>query len=233
MNDQSPQPGSAPPAAVSLRIGDTAPDFMARTTRGVLTLSSLRGQWVLLFSHPADFTPVCTSEFLALARAEPEFRAMGCALVGLSVDSLPAHLAWVEAIRTQFGVSVPFPIVEDPSLVIAQAYGMLDAAARNSATVRGTYFIDPQGIVRVVTWYPMTVGRSVDEMKRTLAALQRVSKGDVLTPEGWEPGGAVVLPAGQTQEEIEALGPQWFMKTQADTATVTPPAGSAARGKTA
>ncbi|GBR37520.1 peroxiredoxin [Acetobacter peroxydans] len=157
---------------------------------------------------------------------------MGCALVGLSVDSLPAHLAWVEAIRTQFGVTVPFPIVEDPSLVIAKAYGMLDPEARNSATVRATYFIDPQGIVRVVTWYPMTVGRSVEEMKRTLAALQRVSKGDVLTPEGWGPGDAVVLPAGQTQEEIEALGPQWFMKTQADR-VAGPRAGAKVREPTA
>lgn len=217
MNDHIADACPLVPLASSLKIGDEAPDFTARTTQGEFTLSSLRGRWVILFSHPADFTPVCTSEFIAMARAVPQFDAMDCALVGLSVDSLPAHLAWLEAIRARFGVTIPFPVIEDPSLAIARAYGMLDVDARNSATVRAAYFIDPRGIVRVITWYPATVGRSVAEMLRVLRALQRVERGDVMTPEGWTPGADVVLPAGQTYDEVAATGPDWFMNMQPDT----------------
>lgn len=203
----------APPP---LKIGDMAPDFVARTTQGELTLSNLRGHWVLLFSHPADFTPVCTSEFIAFAKAESQFRAMNCALVGLSIDSLPSHLAWVDAIRAQFGVVIPFPVLEDPSMVISRAYGMLDSTAQSSATVRAFYAIDPEGIVRAITWYPMTVGRSVSELLRLLAALQRVAEGDVLTPEGWTPGDDVISPAPQTQDAVANAGPAWFMAFQRD-----------------
>ncbi|MBO1324989.1 peroxiredoxin [Acetobacter sp. TBRC 12305] len=206
------------PVPASLKIGDAAPDFVARTTRGPLTLSALRGQWVLLFSHPADFTPVCTSEFIAFAKAAPAFAAMGCALVGLSVDSLPAHLAWVDAIRQRFGVTIPFPIVEDPSLAIARAYGMLDMTARGSATVRAAYVIDPQGLIQAIVWYPMTVGRSVAELLRLLGALQRVEKGDALAPEGWQPGAPVAVPACQMQDAVTAAGPDWFMTLQPDAA---------------
>lgn len=177
MNDRIADACPLVPLSSSLKIGDAAPDFTARTTQGDFTLSSLRGRWVILFSHPADFTPVCTSEFIAMARAVPQFEAMDCALVGLSVDSLPAHLAWLEAIRMRFGVTVSFPVIEDPSLAIARAYGMLDLDARNSATVRAAYFIDPNGIVRVITWYPATVGRSVAEMLRVLRACNGLSGG--------------------------------------------------------
>ncbi|MFT8420473.1 MAG: peroxiredoxin [Gluconacetobacter sp.] len=198
------------------KIGDEAPDFIARTTHGRLRLSDLRGHWVLLFSHPADFTPVCTSEFLAFATAFDQFQALDCALVGLSVDSLPAHLAWIEAIRAQFGVTIPFPIIEDPSMAIARAYGMLDLTADSSATVRTVHVIDPDGIIRAITWYPMSVGRSVAEMLRLLAALQKVSTEDVLTPEGWQPGHDTVLPAVQTQQDAAEAGPAWFMRTRPD-----------------
>lgn len=198
------------------KIGDEAPDFIARTTHGRLRLSDLRGHWVLLFSHPADFTPVCTSEFLAFATAFDQFQALDCALVGLSVDSLPAHLAWIEAIRAQFGVTIPFPIIEDPSMAIARAYGMLDLTAESSATVRTVHVIDPDGIIRAITWYPMSVGRSVAEMLRLLAALQKVSTEDVLTPEGWQPGHDTVLPAVQTQQDAAEAGPAWFMRTRPD-----------------
>ncbi|MCP1233472.1 peroxiredoxin [Acetobacter fabarum] len=217
MNDRIADACPLVPLSSSLKIGDAAPDFTARTTQGDFTLSSLRGRWVILFSHPADFTPVCTSEFIAMARAVPQFEAMDCALVGLSVDSLPAHLAWLEAIRVRFGVTVSFPVIEDPSLAIARAYGMLDLDARNSATVRAAYFIDPNGIVRVITWYPATVGRSVAEMLRVLRALQRVERGDVMPPEGWTPGADVVLPTGQTHEDVIAAGPDWFMNMSKDT----------------
>ncbi|MBB2177786.1 peroxiredoxin [Gluconacetobacter tumulicola] len=205
-------PGVAP------KIGDVAPDFSARTTQGRLRLSDLRGRWVLLFSHPADFTPVCTSEFLAFAAASDRFRAMNCALLGLSVDSLSAHLAWVEAIRAQFGVTIPFPIIEDPSMAIARAYGMLDETAESSATVRAVHAIDPEGVIRAVVWYPMSVGRSVAELLRLVTALQRVTADDVLTPEGWMPGDDTVLPAVQTQQDAAAAGPAWFMRMRPDDA---------------
>ncbi|WP_025813177.1 peroxiredoxin, partial [Komagataeibacter kakiaceti] len=162
-----------------LRIGDVAPDFQARTTKGEVRLSDFRGRWLVLFSHPADFTPVCTSEFIALARAADRFAALDCALLGLSVDSLYAHLAWLDAIQDRFGVEIPFPLVEDPSMAVARAYGMLDPTAQNSATVRATYVIDPAGTIRALLWYPMTVGRSVDELLRLVAALRRSDEGAV------------------------------------------------------
>lgn len=202
---------AAPP-----KIGNEAPDFIARTTHGRLRLSDLRGHWVLLFSHPADFTPVCTSEFLAFAAAFERFRALDCALIGLSVDSLPAHLAWIEAIRAQFGVTIPFPIIEDPSMAVARAYGMLDCTAESSATVRTVHAIDPQGVIRAITWYPMQVGRSVDELLRLVAALQKVTTEGVLTPADWRPGQDTVMPAVQTQQDVAAAGPAWFMRTRPD-----------------
>lgn len=206
---QHPCPLSHAPAL--LQIGDAAPDFVARTTQGELTLSALRGHWVVLFSHPADFTPVCTSEFIAFARAEPAFKALDCALVGLSVDSLPSHLAWVEAIRAQFGVTIPFPIIEDPSMVIARAYGMLDAAAESSVTVRAVYVIDPHGVVQAFTCYPPTVGRSVQELLRLVAALQTAAQEAVLLPEGWCPGEPTITPVLLTQQAVAQAGPAWFM----------------------
>ncbi|ETI65799.1 MAG: peroxiredoxin [Sphingobium sp.] len=180
-------------AAVALRMGDLAPDFEARTTKGPLRLSSLRGRWVVFFSHPADFTPVCTTEFVALAKAQPRFEALGCVLLGLSIDSLYSHMAWVRAIRELFGVAIDFPIVEDPSMAVGRAYGMLDEAARDSSGLRATYFIDPDGIIRAIIHYPMTVGRSVEEMLRLLAALQAAQGGDRLVPEGWQPGEPLLL----------------------------------------
>ncbi|WP_081500419.1 peroxiredoxin [Komagataeibacter europaeus] len=179
-------------------------------------LSDLLGRWVVLFSHPADFTPVCTSEFLALAAAFEQFQAMNCALLGLSVDSLPAHLAWVEAIRIQFGVIIPFPIIADPSMAIACAYGMLDVAAENSATVRAVHIIDPDRNIRAILWYPTSVGRSVAELLRLVAALQKVTDENVLTPAGWEPDDAVMLPAAQTQQAVALAGPAWFMRSRSE-----------------
>jgi peroxiredoxin (alkyl hydroperoxide reductase subunit C) len=177
-----------------LRIGDPAPNFTARTTKGEISLDQYRGRWVVFFSHPADFTPVCTSEFIALAHAAPAFEAIDCALLGLSVDSLYSHVAWMRAIRELSGIEVPFPVVEDPSMAVGRAYGMLDVAATDSAAVRATYFIDPEGIVRATNWYPMNVGRSVEEMLRMVQALQRAAQGDALTPAGWHPGDDVLLP---------------------------------------
>ncbi len=179
---------------------------------GDVSLRHFRGRWLILFSHPADFTPVCTSEFVALARAADRFAAQDCALLGLSVDSLYSHLAWIAAIRAEFGVAVPFPIIEDPSMAIGAAYGMIEAGAADSASVRAVYFIDPDGIIRALSWYPMNVGRSVDEMLRTVQALQRSADGEAYTPADWQPGDDVLLPPAVPVD----AGADWFHRTKAD-----------------
>ena len=201
-----------------LRIGDVAPGFRARTTLGDVDLKQYRGRWLLLFSHPADFTPVCTSEFVALARAAREFEDRDCALLGLSVDSLYSHLAWINAINDLFNVAIPFPIIEDPSMAIGAAYGMLDPSAPDSSTVRAVYFIDPEGIIRATIWYPLSVGRSVAELLRLLDALQRTASGEVLAPEGWRPGERVLLPAPQRGDALgkPVPGEAWFYRERED-----------------
>jgi len=214
--EQDGTPGRAPMRA--LRIGDRAPVFQARSTKGEVRLDQYRGRWTLFFSHPADFTPVCTSEFVALARAAPRFDALGCALLGLSVDSLYAHLAWVRAIQEIFGVVVPFPLIEDPSMAIGRAYGMIDESAQDSSAMRAVYYIDPEGVIRAMSWYPLTVGRSVDEMLRVAAALQRTASGEVMTPEGWRPGDDLLLPPTLTMAEAlkPNAPPDWFYRTCKD-----------------
>jgi peroxiredoxin (alkyl hydroperoxide reductase subunit C) len=183
-------PTMAGASSAPLRIGDVVPDFTARSTHGMVRLSDFHGRWLIFFSHPADFTPVCTSEFMTLAKQARRFEELGCALIGHSVDSLFSHLAWIRAIRDDLGVSVPFPIVEDPTLEIARAYGMVSADVRNASTVRAVFFIDPDGVLAASTSYPVAVGRSVEEMLRILAALQRTHGQSVVTPEGWQPGDA-------------------------------------------
>ena len=197
------------PSVPALRMGDVAPDFEARTTKGGVRLSSFRGRWLIFFSHPADFTPVCTTEFVGLAKAHKRFEDLGFSLLGLSVDSLYSHLAWTRAIRDAFGVDIPFPVVEDTSMAVARAYGMIDERARDSSAVRATYFIDPMGVVRAITHYPMTVGRSVDEMLRMAAALLAVEAGEGLAPEGWTPGSPLLQPIG----EQPADGADWFCRS--------------------
>jgi peroxiredoxin (alkyl hydroperoxide reductase subunit C) len=208
--------GAAADVSLPLRPGSPAPDFQARTTQGDRSLTNYKGRWLLFFSHPADFTPVCTSEFVALSRAAPRFEAQGCDLLGLSVDSLFSHITWALDIEQRFGVEIGFPIVEDPSMAIAAAYGMIDAHSGDSATVRGTFFIDPQGIVRAITWYPMTNGRSVDEMFRLLCALQETDKTGALTPEGWLPGADTVEPAPLTLHDARERGgaDAWYVKAR-------------------
>lgn len=212
------------PAAISprrpLHIGDTAPDFEARTTMGHVSLGDYRGHWLLLFSHPADFTPVCTSEFVALSKAADRFATLDCALLAISVDSLYSHLAWVRAIRDSFGVTVSFPIVEDPSMVIGRAYGMIAEGAADAGTMRSTFIIDPAGIIRAITCYPATVGRSVDEILRMVAALQRVDAEDVVIPEGWQPGDAVLMRPEVHQDAMlaSAGGDPWFHRVAPESA---------------
>ena len=216
----TPSPdGPAPDSpATHLQIGDMASNFQARTTLGPVQLSDFRGKWLILFSHPADFTPVCTSEFVALAKAAEQFAALNCALMAVSVDSLYAHLGWVKAIRDGFGVTVGFPIVEDPSLIIGRAYGMIREGSQDAATMRSTFFIDPQGVIRAISTYPATVGRSVEEMLRLVAALQRVDANHIVTPAGWQPGEDVLLPPPHHQAALleQMDDSAWFYRTRAD-----------------
>jgi peroxiredoxin (alkyl hydroperoxide reductase subunit C) len=186
------------------RIGELAPDFTAKTTHGTRSLEDYRGKWLVLFSHPADFTPVCTTEFIAFARNHARFRALNCELLGLSVDSNYAHIAWVRNIREKFGVDVPFPIIEDLSMQVAHDYGMIQPGASDTSTVRATFFIDPESKIRALVYYPMTNGRSVDEFLRLLEALQTSDAHAVATPEGWKPGEQVIVPTPATTNDADA-----------------------------
>lgn len=199
-------------APVMLRVGDIIPDFEARTTHGPIKLSDFRGRWLIFFSHPADFTPVCTTEFIELARKAGDFDKMDCALVGLSVDSLYSHLAWMRVIQEQYGVEISFPIVEDPSMAVGKAFGMIDESAADSMAMRTSYFIDPEGIIRATTCYPYNVGRSVAEMIRILAALQTVADGKAFTPEGWQPGDNLLAVPPTSISDI-GDGKDWFCQT--------------------
>jgi len=189
-------------------LNDHAPDFVTRTTMGERQLSSYRGRWLVFFSHPADFTPVCTSEFIAFAKAYPQFQAANCDLLALSVDSLFSHLAWARNIQQQFGVEIPFPIAEDAGLQIARTYGMVHPAANSSATVRATFVIDPTGVIRAITWYPMTTGRNIDELLRLVLALQAGDEHDALTPENWHPGNPMLEAVVGTYAGAAAMASQ-------------------------
>lgn len=210
MSDTSP---SLPPCA-GLRIGDFAPDFEARSTVGPVRLSAYRGRWLMLFSHPADFTPVCTTEFVALAREAAAFEARDCALMALSVDSLFSHFAWLRMIRDRFGTEVRFPIVEDPTLVIGRAFGMVSAQDSDSATVRTTFFIDPKGVIRAMTCYPANLGRSVPEMLRIIDGLQAIDAKGALAPANWQPGEPLLQPPSHDLDTVfdaeEATS--WFLR---------------------
>lgn len=204
--------GLAQPSVI--RIGEAAPEFTARSTEGMVSLRQFRGRWLVFFSHPADFTPVCTSEFVAFAKSADAFAALDCGLLGHSVDSLFSHLAWIRALRDDFGVTIDFPVVEDPTLEIARAFGMISAEADTAASVRAVYVIDPEGIVRAMTWYPINVGRSVAEILRLVAALKRSADGSVITPEGWQPGGKVLAhPDFLTADALASkTATGWFYK---------------------
>ena len=197
MNDiATPQPAMP-------RLNEPAPDFEAKTTHGIKKLSDYKGRWLILFSHPADFTPVCTTEFIAFAQAHDQFQALDCDLLGLSIDSTFAHIAWIRNIKENFGVEIPFPVIEDLSMTVANAYGMIAPGASDTSAVRTTFFIDPEGMIRASVYYPMTNGRSIDEFLRLLKALQTSDQHNVATPENWQPGDKVIVPPPQTAEEAE------------------------------
>ncbi|MGB3471051.1 MAG: peroxiredoxin [Erythrobacter sp.] len=197
-----------------LRIGDTPPDFEARSTIGPVKLFAYRGRWLILFSHPADFTPVCTTEFVELAREAKAFQKRKCELMALSVDSLFSHFAWLRLIKESFGIEVRFPIVEDPTLVIGRAFGMVAPTDNDSAAVRTTFFIDPEGIIRAMTCYPNNVGRSIPEMLRTLDALQAIDATGGLSPANWQVGDALLkAPATDLDAVYQARGEaSWFLR---------------------
>lgn len=204
------------PPCAGLRIGDLAPDFEARSTIGPVRLSGYRGRWLVLFSHPADFTPVCTTEFVALVREAAAFEARDCALMALSVDSLFSHFAWLRMIRDRFGVEVRFPILEDPTLVIARAFGMVSAHDSDSAAVRTTFFIDPKGVIRAMTCYPANLGRSIPEMLRIIDGLQAIDARGALAPANWQPGDLLLkAPTHNLDEVFDAEdATSWFLRDQ-------------------
>ncbi|MFU8831563.1 MAG: peroxiredoxin [Wenzhouxiangella sp.] len=184
------------------RINERAPDFEARTTHGIRKLTDYEGRWLVLFSHPADFTPVCTTEFMAFARNYPAFRKLNCELLGLSIDSYYSHVAWVRNIKEKFDVEIPFPIIEDLKMDVARAYGMIHPGAGDTSAVRATFIIDPQGVLRAMVYYPMTNGRSIPEFLRLVEALQMSDANKVATPEGWQPDDKVIVPPPQDMDAV-------------------------------
>ncbi len=186
------------------RINERAPEFEARTTHGVKKLSDYEGKWLVLFSHPADFTPVCTTEFTAFAKYYPEFQKLNCDLLGLSIDSYYSHVAWVRNIKEKFGIEIPFPIIEDLSMKVANDYGMIHPGAADTSAVRATFVIDDKGILRAMVYYPMTNGRSIPEFVRLVTALQTSDKNKIATPEGWQPGDKVIIPPPTDVNAAEA-----------------------------
>ncbi len=180
-----------------------APDFKAPTTFGEKSLSDYKGKWLVLFSHPADFTPVCTTEFIAFANRASEFNELGCELLGLSIDSTHSHLAWARSIKDKFGVTIPFPIIADLNMKVAAAYGMIQPGASDTAAVRATFIIDDKGILRAMVYYPMSNGRSIDEILRLVKAMQTSDKHSIATPEGWQPGDKVIVPPPKTQADAD------------------------------
>ena len=184
-------------------LGEPAPDFEAETTQGPIKLTDLKGTWVVLFSHPADFTPVCTTEFMAFANVYDELRSLNVKLIGLSVDSISAHLAWVHNIKGKMGITVPFPIIADLTMKVAKKYGMIHPGQSMTAAVRCVFFIDDKGIMRAMIYYPLQNGRFMPEIIRLVKALQTTDKFKVSTPANWQPGDRVVVPPPKTTAEME------------------------------
>ncbi len=185
------------------RLNEPAPDFEAKTTQGMIKLSDYKGKWVVLFSHPADFTPVCTTELMAFAKRKSEFEKLGVQLIGLSIDSIFSHLAWIRNMEEKFDVKVDYPLIADLDMKVAQKYGMIHPGASETATVRCVFIIDDKQNVRAMIYYPLTNGRSVDEVFRIVQALQTNARHAVATPEGWKPGDKVIIPPPQTQVDAE------------------------------
>jgi peroxiredoxin (alkyl hydroperoxide reductase subunit C) len=182
------------------RLGQLAPPFQAETTHGTLRLEDFKGSWLILFSHPADFTPVCTTEFIEFAKIAPDLRRRGVELLGLSIDSTYSHIAWVRNIEQHFKVTIPFPVIADLNKEVATLYGMIMPGESKTETSRCLFVIDPNQVVRAMIYYPLTTGRNMDEILRLIDALQTTDKHGVATPANWRPGDQVIVPPPRTIE---------------------------------
>jgi peroxiredoxin (alkyl hydroperoxide reductase subunit C) len=212
------------------RIGDKAPEFKAVTTQGEIHFPiDYKGKWIILFSHPADFTPVCTTEFMTFASREEEFKKLNCQLVGLSVDGLFSHIAWLRTIKDKIeykgmkNIEVKFPLIEDITMDVARKYGMIQPGESNTKAVRAVFFIDPKGIIRAIIYYPLSTGRNFDELKRALIAMQAADQYGIATPADWKPGEDVIVPpagsCGVAKERMEKTNGEmkcydWFFCTK-------------------
>lgn len=212
------------------RIGEDAPSFTAVTTQGTINFpADYKGRWVILFSHPADFTPVCTSEFMTFASMEDELKSLNCDLVGLSVDGLYSHIAWLRTIKEKIeyrgmkDVEVKFPLIEDITMEVSKKYGMIQPGESNTKAVRAVFFVDPVGKIRTIIYYPLSLGRNFEELKRVLIALQTADNFNVATPADWQPGDDLIVPpagsCGTAKDRVEGKEPgvkcyDWFFCTK-------------------
>ncbi len=185
------------------RIGDQAPNFEAESTFGPLQLQDFRGSWLVFFSHPADFTPVCTTEFIEFANNYEKFRKLNCELLGLSIDSIFSHISWVRNIEEKFGIRIPFPVIVDLNASVANRYGMIMPGDSTTETSRCVFVIDPDGKIRAMIYYPLTTGRNIDEIIRLVHALQITDRHKVATPANWRPGEKVIVPPPRSQEAAQ------------------------------
>ncbi len=211
------------------RIGDPAPEFTAVTTQGEINYpSDYEGNWSILFSHPADFTPVCTSEFMTFATMESQFEALNCKLIGLSIDGLYSHIAWLRTIKEKIeykgmkDIEVTFPLIEDISMDVAKKYGMIQPNEDSTKAVRAVFFVDPKGIIRAMIYYPLSLGRNFDELLRVVTALKAADEFSIATPADWRPGDDVIVPpagsCGTAQDRMEGKEDMtcydWFFCTK-------------------
>lgn len=212
------------------RIGDAAPAFEANTTQGHISFpADFKGKWKILFSHPADFTPVCTTEFMTFGHMAEEFEALNCQLIGLSIDGIHSHIAWLRTIREKIdfrgmkGIEVKFPLIDDISMNVAKLYGMIQPGESTTSAVRAVFFIDPQDKIRTIMYYPLSLGRNFDEIKRVLIGLQTVDNFGVALPADWRPGDEVIVPpagsCGVARERSEGADEElhcydWFFCTR-------------------
>lgn len=204
----------------NVKIGQEAPDFNAVSTAGEISIKDYRGKWVILFSHPGDFTPVCTTEIIAFAKANSYFENMNAKLIGLSIDSNPSHLAWLYEIYLKTGITIPYPIIADRNGEIARKYGMIASDISTTETVRNVFIIDDKGIVRLILVYPMNIGRNISEILRALNALQVADSNNLMAPANWMPCDPMIIPMPKTyttlqerveQEKKENNGMSWYL----------------------
>jgi len=180
------------------KIGDRAPYFQANSSKGPISLKDFKGKWVILFSHPADFTPVCTTEFIEFARKYDEFEKRNAQLIGLSIDSVYSHIAWLLQMEKIYGVEVKFPVIADLNMNVSHLYGLIHEHASATSTVRAVFFIDPEGVVRALIYYPASTGRNIDEILRVLDSLTYADSLIIATPANWKAGDDVIVPQPAT-----------------------------------